>query len=49
LPHGAGAVLKREILKGSSMALTQAQKTALEAVTTATLTTVLLKKGVRFC
>jgi regulator of RNase E activity RraA len=31
------------------MALTQAQKTALEAVTTATLTTVLLKKGVRFC
>jgi len=31
------------------MPLTQAQKTALEAVTTATLTTVLLKKGVRFC
>ena len=31
------------------MALTQAQKTALEGVTTATLTTVLLKKGVRFC
>ncbi|MBM3589592.1 MAG: ribonuclease activity regulator RraA, partial [Alphaproteobacteria bacterium] len=31
------------------MALTPAQKTALEAVTTATLTTVLLKKGVRFC
>ncbi|NBQ76744.1 MAG: hypothetical protein EBU14_15590, partial [Acetobacteraceae bacterium] len=49
LPDGAGAVLKREMLKGTSMALTQAQKTALEAVTTATLTTVLLKKGVRFC
>jgi regulator of RNase E activity RraA len=31
------------------MALTPAQKSALEAVTTATLTTVLLKKGVRFC
>jgi regulator of RNase E activity RraA len=31
------------------MPLTPAQKTALEGVTTATLTTVLLKKGVRFC
>ncbi len=29
--------------------MTPAQKTALEGVTTATLTTVLLKKGVRFC
>jgi regulator of RNase E activity RraA len=35
--------------KELAMALTLAQKTALEAVTTATLTTVLLKKGVRFC
>jgi regulator of RNase E activity RraA len=35
--------------KELAMALTPAQKTALEAVTTATLTTVLLKKGVRFC